>query len=65
MVIILIREKVTQEDPLSMVLYGITLVPLAMELCASVPDLLAPFYAYYAAFDGTADRIARMMKLIL
>ena len=48
-----------------MVLYGITLVPLAMELCASVPDLLAPFYAYYAAFDGTADRIARMMKLIL
>ena len=31
-VTILIREGVTQGDPLSMVLYGITLVPLAEEL---------------------------------
>ena len=36
-VTILIREEVTQGDPLSMVLYGITLVPLAEELQAADP----------------------------
>ena len=53
-VTILSREGVTQGDPLSMVLCGITLVPLAEELRAADPELLSPFYAYDAAFDGLA-----------
>ena len=51
-VTILSREEVTQGDPLSMVLYGITLVPLVEELRAADLGLLSPFYADNAAFDG-------------
>ena len=53
--IILSREGVTQGDPLSMVLYGITLVPLAEELRAVDSGLLYPFYEDDAAFDGWRD----------
>ena len=34
-----------------MVLYGITLIPLAEELRAAYPGILLPFYADDAAFD--------------
>ena len=37
-----------------MVLYGITLVPLAKELRAVDTGLLSPFCADDAAFDGSA-----------
>ena len=37
-----------------MVLYGITLVPLAEELRSADLGLLFPFYADDAAFDGLA-----------
>ena len=53
-VTILSREVVTQGDPLSMVLYGIPLVPQAEELRAADPGLLSPFYADDVAFDGSA-----------
>ena len=53
-VTILSRESVAQGDPLSMVLYGITLVPLAEELQSADPGLLSPFYTDGAAFDGSA-----------
>ena len=53
-VTILSREGVTQYDLLSMVLYRITLVPLAEELRAADPGLLSPFYADEEAFDGLA-----------
>ena len=52
-VTILNREGVTQEDPLYMVLYGITLVPLAEELRLADLGLLSPFYANDAVFDGS------------
>ena len=42
-VTILSREGVTQRDPLSMVLYSITFVPLAEELRAADSGLLFPF----------------------
>ena len=64
-VTILSREGVTQGDPLSMVLYGITLVPLAEELRAADPGLLFPFYADDAAFDGSARRSAQLLKLLM
>ena len=53
-VTILRCEGVTQGDPLSMVLYRITLIRLAEELRASDPGLLSPFYADDVAFDGLA-----------
>ena len=52
-VTILILEGVTQGDPLSMILYGITLVPLAEELIAADLGLHSPFYADDAAFDDS------------
>ena len=36
-----------------MVLYGITLIPLAEELRAADPGLILPLYADDAAFDGS------------
>ena len=53
-VTIMSREGVTQGDPLSMVLYGITLVPLAEELRAADPGPILPFYTDDAAFDFLA-----------
>ena len=52
-VTILSREGVAQGDPLSMVLYGITLVPIAEELRAADLGLLSLFYADDAVFDGS------------
>ena len=48
-----------------MVLYGITLVPLAEDLRAEDPGLLSPFYADDAAFDGSAQRSAQLLKLLM
>ena len=53
-VTILIREGVTQGDPISMVLYGINLILLVEELKAADPGLLYHFYADDALFDGLA-----------
>ena len=57
-VILLSREGVTQGDPLSMFLYGITLLPLTEELRDADTTLLLPFYTNDAAFDGSAWRSA-------
>ena len=62
---ILIREGVTQGDPLPMVLYGITLVPLAEELRTADTGLLSPFYADDVAFDGLAQQSAQLLKLLI
>ena len=48
-----------------MVLYGITLFPLAEELGAADPGLLSPFYADDAAFGGLARRSAQLLKLLM
>ena len=57
-VTILSREGVTQGDLFFMVLYGITLVPLAKEFRAADPGLLSPFYSDDTEFDGSAQRSA-------
>ena len=48
-----------------MVLYSITLVPLANQLRAADPGLLSPFYADDAVFDGLAQRSAQLLKLLM
>ena len=48
-----------------MVLYRIKLVLLAEELRALDPGLLSHFYADDAAFDGSARRIAQILKLLM
>ena len=64
-VTILSREGFTQGDPLSMVFYGITLVPLAEALRAAYLGLISPFYADDAVFDGLARRSAELLKLLM
>ena len=48
-----------------MVLYGITLAPLAEELRTEEPGLLYPFYADDAAFDGSEQRSAQLLKPLM
>ena len=64
-VTILSREGVTQGEPLSMVFYRITLVPLVEELLAADLGLLSPFYADIVAFDGLARHSAQLIKLLM
>ncbi|KAI2498783.1 hypothetical protein MHU86_15686 [Fragilaria crotonensis] len=63
--IILSREGVTQGDPLSMVLYGLALSPLAETLRARVPTVAQPWYADDAAMAGPVDGIAEAQRLLL
>ena len=48
-----------------MVLYGITLVPIAEELRSVDPGILSPFYADDAAFGGLARKSAQLLKLLM
>ena len=48
-----------------MVLYGITLSPLAEDIRSVDPGLLSPFYADDAAFDGSAQRSTQILKLLM
>ena len=48
-----------------MVLYGITLAPLAKELRAADLGLLSPFYADDAAFHSSARRRIHLLKLLM
>ena len=58
-------EGVAQGDPLSLVLYGITLVPLAEEMRAVDPGLLSSFHADDASFDSSARQSAHILKLLM
>ena len=62
---ILIRERVTQGYPFSMVLYRITLVPLAEELRAADSSILSPLYVDYTVFDLSARSIAQLLNLLM
>ena len=48
-----------------MVFYGITLVSLVEELRASDPGILSPFYVDNAAFDGSEQQSAHLLKLLM
>ena len=62
---ILSREGVTQGDPLSMVLYGLALTPLAETIRAAVPTVVQPWYADDAAMAGPITGIADAQRLLL
>ena len=62
--IILSREGVTQGDPLSMILYGIALLPLTESLQEDEPQVMQPWYADDAAMIGSVEGIARTMRLL-
>jgi hypothetical protein len=63
--ILLSREGVTQGDPLSMVLYGLTLTPLAEAIRTAVPQATQPWYADDTALVGTVPSIAKAQRLLL
>ena len=65
LVILLIPERVTQVDPLSMVLYGITLVLLLEELKGADPPFLPPFYANDVKFDQSSSWSAAQLCLLM
>ena len=48
-----------------MVLYSITLIPLAEELCAAVPGFLVPSHAYSAVSDELSYTSSSLMTLLL
>ena len=64
-VTLLIQWGVTQGEPLLMLLYRITLVPMSEDLRKVDPGLLSPFYADDVAFDGSARRSDQLLNLIL
>ena len=48
-----------------MVLYGVTLVPLAEELRAADPGLLFPFYAGDSAFGGSERSSTQLITMLI
>jgi len=63
--IILSQEGVTQGDPISMVIYGVALMPLTETVRAAQPDILQAWYADDSSFGGMAPAIAAAMHMIL
>ena len=63
--ILLSQEGVTQGDPLSMVLYGLALLPLAKSLRDAKPAVLQPWYADDMAMHGHVNDITDIMRLLL
>jgi hypothetical protein len=63
--VLLSREGVTQGDPLSMVLYGLSLTPLAEAIRHSVPTAVQPWYANDSAMVGPLPSIAAAQRLLL
>ena len=58
---LLSREGVTQGDPLSMVLYGLALVPLAATLRQAHPEVVQAWYADDGQLQGRSSRVAAAM----
>jgi hypothetical protein len=61
---ILSREGVTQGDPLSMILYALTLSPLSERIRESTPNVVQPWYADDVALVGTATDVKKAMKVL-
>ena len=55
--IIFSKEGVTQGDPLSMVVYGIGMIPLTLQLKREILDCFQPWYDEDAAAGENFDKI--------
>eukprot|EP00957_Ditylum_brightwellii_P028913 2184347-Ditylum_brightwellii.AAC.1 len=64
-IIIHSKEGVTQGDPLAMIIYGITLVPLSNLVQETDRQVLPPFYTDGIALDGAARRNACLLKVLV
>jgi hypothetical protein len=62
--ILLSQEGVTQGDPLSMIVYGVALLPLSQKLRHAEPMVLQPWYADDMAMVGPCSGIARCTQLL-
>ena len=62
--VLLSKEGVTQGDPISMVIYGLALIPLAESLRKAVPSVVQPWYADNATMAGPVSGIAKAMGII-
>ena len=51
------REGVTLEDPLSMIAYGIRILPLIKNIKREIPDVTQPWYAENAGALRTFTRL--------
>ena len=54
----------TQGDPLSMILYGLALAPLAQEIREAVPDAMQTWYADDCGMAGETGPVAEGMRLL-
>jgi len=63
--VILSQERVTQGDPILMVIYSIALMPLTETVHAAQPDILQAWYTDDSSFGGTELAIAAAMHMIL
>ena len=59
------REEVTQRNPLTMILYGIGILPLTLQLKATVPSALQLWYADDAAAGDNFNKITKVFSLLL
>jgi hypothetical protein len=59
------REGVTQGDPLSMILYGIRMLPLIRKLKVEFPNLYQPWYADDAGAAGGFEEIHSMFDRLV
>jgi hypothetical protein len=59
--VLLSAEGVTQGDPLSMILYGLALVPLAYTRRQAHPELVHAWYADDGQLQGRASKVAQAM----
>ena len=60
-----VREGVTQGDPIFVLLYVITLSPLAEDLRTEDLGLISPFYVDDVAFNGSERSSAYILKLLM
>lgn len=52
---LLSREGLTQDDPLSIIIYGLALVPLAKQIREATTDAIQSWYSDDMVMTGTAN----------
>ena len=62
--LLLSREGVRQGDPVSMVAFGLGLLPLIQQLKNELPEVIQPWYADDAAACGSFDSLERSFELL-